>query len=426
MKLKLILIIPFFTISIVNAQEKIISDTTGIDFLIRRLELLEERVLKQEQEDELKRLMDEANKLSEKKAAPELDITKKFQSGERLQQKLNPNFSVLGDNYAAITTGNNSFNREPSNYTHGYSGIYLRSLELSMEASLDPFTRGKAFLDINDRGINIEEAYMELINLPLNMSLKAGVFFPEFGLLNRYHTHALPQFNRPQVCVNYFDPDGFNGTGMAAAFLLPPLLFSDASSLNFAVISGNSDNNSFPDISSRNFLYVGHLKNYYNISDASYFEYTLSSVTGKNGTYNGNYSWISSLGLHYKWQPPSKAKYKSSEWMAELYYGKRESIAGLEKSKGFYVLSHNKVSTRWWFGARAGYSEMPFDASQYIWDYSVNLDFWQSEFVFFRLQYQYNNRDINFILNNPVYYPSDHAIILQVSWAMGPHKHEAY
>jgi len=425
MKYILIFVIFLLGVALTQAQEKTVKDSIEYSILLKRLEIIENKFLLQEKEDELKKLLEDAEQLTSRKAEEKIDITKKFQSGERQQQGLNPNFSVLGDYFGAISTKNNKLNQEPSNFTHGYNGIYMRSLELSMVASLDPFARGKAFLDISNKGLSIEEAYMEIINLPLNMSFKAGVFFPEYGLLNRYHTHALPQFNRPQVCVNYFGLDGFNGMGLALDFLLPKLLFSDASSLDLSLVKGKH-NNSFMSESPGNLLYVGHIKNFYNLSDASYLEYTLSAIGGKNNDDTGDFSLIGSFGIHYKWQPPSKAKYKSSDWRAELYYGSRETPLGTERSKGFYAMCHNKVNARLWLGGRIGYSELPYDADQYEWDYTVNIDFWQSEFVFFRLQYQYNNRGIYNIMNEPVNYPSDHAVILQVSWAMGPHKHEAY
>lgn len=393
-----------------------------LDSLILNLTRKEEE---EKTENDLQKLLEDAEQLSSKKVEEEIDISKKFHSGERQQQGLNPNFSVLGDYFFAISSENNELDQELSDFSHGYNGIYMRSLELSMVASLDPFARGKAFLDINQDEISVEEAYMELINLPLKMSLKAGIFFPEFGLLNRYHTHALSQFNRPQVCVNYFGLDGFNGTGIALNFLLPELLFSEASTFDLSVLHGNY-NNSFMSENPRDLIYVGHLKNFYELSEASYIEYTISGIGGKNNDLTNDLSWIGSFGIHYKWQPPAKAKYKSSDWRAEIYYGSRQTPSGTEKSKGFYLLCHNKISARFWFGARIGYSELPYDASQYIWDYTVNVDFWQSEFVFYRLQYQYNKRNVFNIIDEPVIFPSDHAFLLQISWAMGPHKHEAY
>ena len=59
-------------------------------------------------------------------------------------------------------------------------------------------------------------------------------------------------------------------------------------------------------------------------------------------------------------------------------------------------------------------------------DYAICLDFWQSEFVFFRFQYQYNDRHIDNMMGYLGKMPSDHVFTLHVSWAMGPHKHEAY
>ncbi|MBL7114053.1 MAG: hypothetical protein ISS19_19095, partial [Bacteroidales bacterium] len=75
---------------------------------------------------------------------------------------------------------------------------------------------------------------------------------------------------------------------------------------------------------------------------------------------------------------------------------------------------------------RIGYSELPYDPRQNQWDFTLAIDFWESEFVFTRLQYQYNARDITSRRDLTGAIPSDQTIIIQVVWAMGPHKHEAY
>ncbi len=409
----------------VTAQEKTIPDTTDTGDLLRRLERLEKEISGKKKEDELAKLMEEAEMLSDKEKTEKVDISKKFHSGVRQQQGLNPNISVLGDFFGSVSDVDNSNISEPGDRTHGSNGLFMRSLEMSFVAPLDPFARGKAFLDITEDGVSIEEAYMEILNLPLNMSLKGGIFFPEFGLLNRHHTHALPQFDRPRAAVNYFGLDGFNGMGAAVNILLPRILFADASSFDFSVVNIN-DNLSYYSGKSVNMAYTAHWKNYYDLSESSYFEYTFSAIAGKNVGVTDNNNYVGSLGLHYKWQPPGTAKYKSFDWMTELYYGFRETAGGIVRSKGFYSLVHRKLNTRFWVGGRIGYSEMPYDNSQYEWDYTVNLDFWQSEFVFYRIQYQYNSRDIAWLPEVTGSYPSNHTIVLQFSWAMGPHKHEAY
>lgn len=425
MRYLIIPILCLLSMPFVFSQEAEKIDSVNYKKLLKRIEQLEKQADMQNTENELKLLMDEAGQLSEREKKEEVDISKKFHSGIRQQQGLNPNLSVLGDFFTSISNVDDEIINEPGDRNHGNNGLFMRSLELSFVAPLDPFARGKAFLDITDDGVAIEEAYMELINLPLSMSVKMGVFFPEFGLLNRHHTHALAQFDRPKTSVNYFGLDGFNGMGTAFSFMLPKLLFSDASSLDLSVLNIH-DNFSYSSDRSVNLAYVGHLKNYYDISEASYFEYVLSAVAGNNDDITRNKTYIGSLGLHYKWQAPGTAKYKSFDWKTEFFYGFNETPAGIVRSKGFYSLFHRKLDSRFWLGGRIGYSEMPYDNTQSEWDYTVNLDFWQTEFVFYRIQYQYNSRDIAYMPEYAGSFPSSHTLVFQFSWAMGPHKHEAY
>ncbi|MFO7756153.1 MAG: hypothetical protein R6V34_09235 [Bacteroidales bacterium] len=425
MKYILFTFLLLFSFELISAQEKSVADSTKYNELLDRIEKLEAALEDKDKEDELAALLEDADKMSDKKKSDKMDVSKKFHSGVRQQQGLNPNISVLGDFFGSVSSVDAENVSEPGDRGHGSNGLFMRSLELSFVSALDPYARGKAFLDITDEGVSIEEAYMDILNLPLNTSLKAGVFFPEFGLLNRHHTHALPQFDRPRAAVNYFGLDGFNGMGAAVNIMLPPVLFSDASSFDISVININ-DNMSYSSGKSMNMAYVAHWKNYYDISDASYFEYTLSGIAGKDDNLAQTGTYVSSLGLHYKWQPPGTAKYKSFDWMTELYYGFNETPAGIVRSKGFYSLVHRKINSRMWLGGRVGYSEMPYDNSQYEWDYTVNFDFWQSDFVFYRIQYQYNSRSIAYLPESAGTYPSHHSVVLQFSWAMGPHKHDAY
>jgi len=394
-----------------------------LDSMVFKLSLEEEE---KSIEDDLKQLLIDAERLAEKEKEQEENLAKKFQSGVRQQQGLNPNISLSGDFFGAVSSTKNDFISEPGDILYGNNGFYLREVEIALEAPLDPFTRGKSYISVSKEEISIEEAYMEWLNLPLNMNLKVGIFYSEFGPINRYHDHALPQFDRPRALVNLFSNKGLGGTGVASNFMLPQLLFSDASTLDITVVKGGSDF-SFTAEGKPGLLYIGQLKNYYDITPDSYFEFRVSGVTGKNPSPGNNRSYIGSLGLTYKWVPAGREKYRTFDWKTEFLYSHREEITGTLKSKGFYSTVQNKLNARFWLGARIGYSEKPDDPDQYEWDYTVNLDFWQSEFVFTRLQYQHNRRNmLDPWSPSAAMLPADHTIILQVCWAMGPHKHEAY
>jgi hypothetical protein len=380
----------------------------------------------EEAESSLQELLDEANQLAVREKEKEEDLTKKFQSGVRQQQALNPNISLGGDFFGAISSSKHEFISDPGDISFGNNGFFMREIELGLESPLDPFTRGKTFISITKEAISIEEAYMEWLNLPLKMNLKIGIFYSEFGPLNRYHDHALPQFDRPRALVNLFSNKGLGGTGLASSFMLPQLIFADASTFDLTVVRGirTRDNFSFENNS---ILYMGQFKNFYEVSDNNYVEVRISGVTGKNPSAGDNFSYVGSLGLTYKWVPIGREKYRTLDWKSEFLCSYRKENDGTIRSLGFYSTVQNKLNARFWIGGRIGYSELPYDNQQHEWDYSINLDFWQSEFVFTRIQYQYNSRNIDsYDPYPPGLLPNDHSVILQVCWAMGPHKHEAY
>ncbi|MFC2104198.1 hypothetical protein ACFLS4_02445 [Bacteroidota bacterium] len=425
MKIKIFLVLIFFIQAnalLAQTDKKLENRIDSLEF---QLNQLQQKISEKEKIDKRKALMDKAKQLSSQKKKESDDISKKFHSGIRKQQGLNPNISVGGDFFTSLSSSDNELITEPSDYSYGNNNFLMRELELGFVAPLDPFTRGKAFLSVTKDGIILEEGYMELINMPLNINLKAGIFKPEYGLLNRYHPHALPQFDKSKALMYHFGEPGIGGAGLAANFMFPKPILAHASSLDVSVVDGGNDM-SFTSERNINLLYVGHFKNYYDINDDSYFEFTLSGVRGQNDS-TGNYnSHVGSFGLHYKWSPVGRSKYRTFDWKTEFIYGYHEGALKDIETFGFYSSVQNKLSARFWLAARVGYSELPYDKSEHEINYAVCLDFWQSEFVFFRFQYQYNDRNINNMIGSLGKMPSDHVLTLHVSWAMGPHKHEAY
>jgi len=393
--------------------------------LEKALQEINTSVSEQKKKDEIEALIQEAERLSSQEEEIGIDLSKKYFSGVRQQQGLNPNISFGMDFFGGISTSDAPSISEPGEISHGNNGFYLREAQLSLIAPLDPYTRGKAFISASQLGFFVDEVYMEWLNLPLNMNLKAGLFYPEFGFLNRYHDHALPQFDRPRVLVNMFGTGGLGGTGLSSNFLLPPVI-AHSTTLDIAMLYG-SNPHSFRSDSISGFICTGQLLNYYDLSASSYIEFRLSGAAGKNDHGNEEFnSYAGSAGIAYKWAPVGREKYRTLEWKTELILGYRTNSVDVLRSKGFYTSIHNKLGARFWLGGRIGYSEIPYDPSQSEWDFTLSIDFWQSEFVLTRIQYQYNDRNIinRFEMTGP--FPSEHSLTIQVVWAMGPHKHEAY
>ncbi len=262
--------------------------------LEQRMEEMSRQLQEQKQEEELKELLMEADRLSSRTEEKQVDVSKKYFSGVRQQQGLNPNVSFGMDFFYGLSSANQASVTEPGHLSYGSDGIFLREAELSLVAPLDPFARGKGFLTASPDGFSVDEVYLEWLNLPLNATLKTGIFKPEFGLLNRYHDHALPQFDRPRPLINLFEKEGLVGPGLAAGFMLPAWI-SHASLLDISMIYAGSSQSFRPD-TSRGLIYIAQYLNYYDLTASTYLEARLSAAAGRNGQPGGTFnSWVGSV-----------------------------------------------------------------------------------------------------------------------------------
>src|SRR4030042_2491817 len=87
-----------------KTQNKILS--SRLDSLIFKLDQKEKLAV---EEGELQRLQDEASQLSVREEEKEEDLSKKFQSGVRQQRGLNPNISLGGDFFGAVSSSKHEF-----------------------------------------------------------------------------------------------------------------------------------------------------------------------------------------------------------------------------------------------------------------------------------------------------------------------------
>jgi hypothetical protein len=167
---------------------------------------------------------------------------------------------------------------------------------------------------------------------------------------------------------------------------------------------------------------VTHVKNFFEVSSDTYVEVGLSGATGHNDPDEQYRTYTGGIDLTLKWAPVGRSKYRTLEWRTEYLYGYYEQVHTDLRSRGFYSSLRNKMNARIWIGGRVGYAEFPYDPDQYEWDAVVHLDFWQSDFVFVRFQYNYTDRHYT----DSNLYPDDHSFLFHICWSMGPHKHEAY
>ena len=393
------------------------SDSTKIAQLQERIKKLEEKV----EQDELEELLKEAETVANKEEVKK--ETKEFKSGQRSLQAINPEISVVGDMYGQYIANNKSFTEDLR------SGAFFRVLGLHIQSNLDPFSFTKAAIELTPAGLELGEAYMTWTKILPGVGLTGGKFRQQFGVVNRWHVHALDQFEFPLALITILGEEGLNQTGLSFDWTMPSII-SDANTLTLQITNGQNEHLFSGDMFS---IPAGllHLKNYCDLSRDAYFELGLTGMIGQNnqrgyddeGILVSEDSRVTALGgvdLTVFWEPLNQARYHSFIWRTELYYANKELMENRIKAFGGYSYVEYKFDLQWQVGTRFDYTQ-PFETynnSKYTWQIVPYITWWQSNWVRLRLQYNY--------LNGTEIPTAQNTIRFQIVFAAGPHKHDRY
>ena len=396
------------------AQE---SDSVKILQLEERIKKLEDKI----EQDDLEKLLEEAETVANKKE--EKKETKEFKSGQRSLQAINPEISVVGDMYGMYIANDKGFTEDLR------SGAFFRVLGLHFQSNLDPFSFTKAAIEFTPSGVEFGEAYMTWSKIIPAVSLTAGKFRQQFGVLNRWHVHSLDQFDFPLALTTILGEEGLNQIGLSFDWTMPSLI-ADANTLIFQITNGQNEHLFSGDMFS---LPAGllHLKNYWDLSKDTYLELGLTGMFGTNNLKGydeeGNLiledSRLTSLGgmdLTLFWEPLNQARYHSFIWRSELYYANKELMNDRIKAFGGYSYVEYKLDLQWQIGTRFDYTQSfeTNNSSKYNWQIVPYVTWWQSNWLKIRLQYNY--------LNGTEIPTAQNTIRLQIVFAAGPHKHDRY
>ncbi len=113
-------------------------------------------------------------------------------------------------------------------------------------------------------GFGIGEGYITWFQLPGHTSLTVGKKRQQFGVLNRWHRHALDQSDWPWVIQESFGPAGLVGTGVSVDWLMPRM-WADTNELTVEIMNGNNDV-AFAGSDWKKPTFLAYLKNYWDLS----------------------------------------------------------------------------------------------------------------------------------------------------------------
>jgi len=318
---------------------------------------------------------------------------------ERNQSQLNPEIGVTGDIRAYATApGIQRDNFDP------------REFEVGFQSALDPYSHTKIFLSFENGSIGVEEGYAYWTGLPGHVRLDLGKYRQQFGELNRWHLHAVPETEYPLAITTYLGEDGLSGTGIGLYRAFGGL---GTHELTAQVTRSASDSELFGN--SGRPTYLLHLLNFWQLNHSTYMQIGGTALYGTDPD-SALRTKVGGLEFRLTWRPPLRAMYHELTVRGELL-ALQKTVAGSGPTRlGGYVSSTYKLNQRFILGGRYDYVESP-DFGVITRQLVPSLTMWQSEWVFLRAQYQWQK------MANA---QPNHQIALQAVWAIGPHKHETY
>jgi hypothetical protein len=266
----------------------------------------------------------------------------------------NPDLGVIGDFQGAYTSqGKKNVD------------LYLNETELSLQAAVDPYIRADFFLTLGrdpvtgKYGAAVEEGYLTTLSLPGRLQLKAGKFRQAVGRINSIHPHALPFIDMPNAFVNYFGEEGLNDEGVSLSWLLPNKKFYQEAI--FQLTSGFSESPAFARSAGNHFIYLGHLKNFFTLTDNATLELGLTGISGPNDS--ARTTNIAAADVTYKWKPVQLNTYHSLTWQSEFFYSNAgmPGNIGSQNSFGLYSYLQYQLASRWFLTGRYDYAQKPYD-----------------------------------------------------------------
>jgi hypothetical protein len=322
-----------------------------------------------------------------------------FIGRERNQAQLNPEISVTGDIRAqGATPGVQKNNFDP------------REFEVGFQSALDPYSNTKIFVSLENGEVSVEEGYAYWTGLPGHIRFDIGKFRQQFGELNRWHLHALPETEYPLALRAYLGDDGLAGTGISLYRAFGGL---GTHELTAQVTRSESDDVLFG--GSARPTYLVHLLNFWQLTPSTYLQ------VGGTGLYGTNpaaalRTKVGGIDFRLTWRPPAQALYRNFTLRGELYALRKDTAGAGQTHVGWYGDATYRLDQRWIVGAHYDYVEDPL-TSAITRQVIPSLTLWESEWVELRAQYTWAK---------PMGGSATSQLALQAVWAIGPHKHETY
>ncbi|MEO5509032.1 MAG: hypothetical protein ABIS27_00195 [Longimicrobiales bacterium] len=329
-------------------------------------------------------------------------------------------------------------------------GFTIPNGEFVLDGAVDPYFQGFANivykLDENgETGVELEEMYALTTSLPHNLQLKAGQFFAEFGRQNPQHPHSWAFGDQPLVLNRVFGGENLRSQGVRASWLAPTPFYTEVmlgvmnatgeTAFSFRSEESAEIHGGIPVDSAvataADLLFVPRIASSFDLSDTQTLLFGVSGAFGPNNSGTDSDTRIMGVDVYWKWKSPRAEKgfpfvSLQGEAMARSYQAgprvaEEDGVTALSaetlKDAGAYgqVLWGIKplivAALRGEF-VNADASAFTAESRADRYRISTNMTWYPTEFSKFRLQYNYDHRQLLGV---------DHSLMAQLEFLLGAH-----
>ncbi|HYC31511.1 MAG TPA: hypothetical protein VEB59_04435, partial [Gemmatimonadales bacterium] len=217
----------------------------------------------------------------------------------------------------------------------------------------------------------------------------------------------------PLVYQRFLGEDGLTGIGLSLYTSLPVSLAGGTHEV-WALATSSESEPLFAGGREPTLLF--RLQNFWQLDRSTYMQLGATGVGGNNSDEDLR-SRLGGLDFRLTWRPPEAGTRREVTFRAEGYRLHATRSGETTNRYGAFLDLNAKLSRRWVIGTRYDWVEAPRGAEDTRWQIVPSITWWQSEFVYLRLQAEHLDSDLEGRRN---------LLTLQAVWAMGPHKHETY
>jgi hypothetical protein len=163
-------------------------------------------------------------------------------------------------------------------------------------------------------------------------------------------------------------------------------------------------------------MLLGRVQNFWQLSRSTYAQFGFTGLGGNNHDADLR-SRLVGADFRLTYRPPNAATRRDITFRAEGYRLHARELGTTTNRYGAFLDLQARTSRRWILGARYDHVEAPRGVPDTERRITPSITWWQSEFVYLRLEGEHRNSELEGKRN---------MLTLQAVWAMGPHKHETY